>query len=37
MPTGGSATWSSNLWPKTVTSPPTGTMAKDKKAGRIDR
>ncbi len=37
MPTGGSATCSSKVCPNTVTSPPTGTMAKERKAGRIDR
>ena len=37
MPTGGSASCSSKVWPATVTTPPTGTMANARKAGRIDR
>ena len=37
MPMGGSATCSSKVWPAMVTSPPTGTMAKARKAGMIDR
>ena len=34
---GGSASCSSKVWPATVTSPPTGTMAKVRNAGRIDQ
>ncbi len=34
MPTGGSATCSSKVCPKTVTSPPTGTMAKRQEGGQ---
>ncbi len=37
MPTGGSATWSSNVWPETVMMPPTGTTVKISSAGTSDR
>ena len=34
---GGSATCSSKVWPPMVTTPPTGTMAKIRKAGMMER